>query len=148
MNLFTAMDISAAGLSVQRTRLNIIAENLANIQTTRTSEGGPYRRRDVVFEAVPLTSFNDALADAVNNDGGAGISSVRISEVVEDPRPPVLKYDPSHPDADADGYVAMPNVKLLEEMVNMISASRGYEANAAVVQTTGQMALRALEIIA
>lgn len=145
MNLLDALDISAAGMKAQRTRLNVTAANLANIHTTRTVDGGPYRRRDVVFEARPHeSSFAEVLDGAV----GTPVSTVAVSGIVEDPRPPRMQYDPSHPDADEQGYVAMPNVELVEEMVNLISANRAYEANAAVAQTSKRMALKALEMMA
>lgn len=145
MNLLDAMDISAAGMKAQRTRLNVTAANLANIGTTRTVDGGPYRRRDVVFEARPYEpSFADVLEESLETP----VSTVAVSAVVEDPRPFQVKYDPSHPDADDRGYVRMPNVEMVEEMVNLISANRAYEANAAVAQASRRMALKALEMMA
>ncbi len=143
MNLFTALDSGSAGLSAQRLRLNLIAENLANAYTTRTPEGGPYRRKEAVFEAAPTgATFKNMLDESRE----LALSQVRVAGILQDPAPPVLKHDPSHPDADADGFVALPNVNVMVEMVNMISASRSYEANVTAIKTTKNMALKALEI--
>ncbi len=143
MDFFTAIKISGSGLSAQRFRLNIISSNLANIQTTRTPQGGPYRRKDVVFEAVPMpASFNGILTDAIRS----GLEGVRVEKVVNDPTPFKLVYDPGHPDADKNGYVKMPNVNTVEEMVNLINATRTYEANIAAIDAAKNMALKALEI--
>ncbi len=140
MSFFSSMNISASGLTAQRIRMNVASRNLANINTTRTSQGGPYRRQDVVFTAAALET---ATGYPENRVSGAG---VRVAGIIEDSRPHPLKYDPYHPDANDDGYVAMPNVDLMEEMVNLISASRSYEANIAAFQTTRQMAGTALNI--
>jgi len=136
--------ISGSGMSAQRQRMNSISSNIANINTTKTPEGGPYRRKDVVFEAVPDTkSFGDIIGVG---DPQADFARVQVSDVVSDKKAPLLKYDPSHPDANEDGYVAFPNINLMEEMTNMIQASRSYEANVQAVQATKDMALSALEI--
>ena len=143
MDFFDAMNTSSAALSAQRLRMNLIAGNLANVNTTRTNQGGPYRRKEAVFAAQPLNqSFKRILADRQNNN----LYTVRVAKVIEDGNPPVMKYDPQHPDADARGYVAMPNINLMEEMVNMISATRGYEANVTALKAAKDMALKALEI--
>ena len=143
MDFFTAIKISGSGLNAQRYRLNIISSNLANIQTTRTPQGGPYRRKDVVFEAVPVpTSFDGILSDTMKT----GLEGVKVQQVVNDPTPFKLVYDPGHPDADKNGYVKMPNVNTVEEMVNMINATRSYEANIAAIDAAKNMALKALEI--
>ena len=143
MDFFDALNTSSAALSAQRLRMNLISGNLANVNTTRTSQGGPYRRKEAVFAAQPLTqSFKRILADRQNNT----LASVKVARVIEDRNPPVMKYDPQHPDADAKGYVAMPNINLMEEMVNMISATRGYEANVTALKAAKDMALKALEI--
>jgi len=143
MDFFDALNTSSAALSAQRLRMNLISGNLANVNTTRTAEGGPYRRKEAVFAAQPLNqSFKRILADRQNNT----IASVKVARVIEDRNPPVMKYDPQHPDADAKGYVAMPNINLMEEMVNMISATRGYEANVTALKAAKDMALKALEI--
>jgi flagellar basal-body rod protein FlgC len=143
MDFFDALNTSSAALSAQRLRMNLISGNLANINTTRTQEGGPYRRKEAVFAAQPLThSFAEILADRQNKH----LSTVKVAGVIEDQNPPVMKYDPGHPDADQNGYVAMPNINLMEEMVNMISATRGYEANVTALKAAKDMALKALEI--
>lgn len=134
MDIEKMLNVSASGLEAQRIRMNIIAGNLANAQSTRTPEGGPYRRKDVVFSEV-LSSVT-----------GNGPAEVRVSGIIEDQRPFQVVYDPQHPDADAEGYVQMPNVNLLEEMVNMMSASRSYEANVTAINSAKSMANKALEI--
>ncbi len=143
MNFFDSMAASSAGLSAQRLRMNLISGNLANINTTRTRQGGPYRRKEAVFAAQPVNqSFEQILARRQKHR----LSSVKVTRVVEDRSPAIMKYDPRHPDADGDGYVAMPNINLMEEMVNMISATRSYEANVTALQNARDMALKALEI--
>jgi flagellar basal-body rod protein FlgC len=137
------MDISASGLNAQRTRMNTISSNLANINTTRTPEGGPYRRKDVVLGAIPeRESFTDVLDNAVDNN----FQRVQVMEVKSDETAPRMVWNPRHPDANQDGYVAMPNVNFTEEMVNMIQAQRSYEANATAFNAAKRMALKALEI--
>ncbi len=138
MDFFSAMDIVASGLKVERTHLNVTASNLANVETTRTPEGGPYKRKDPVFTADQRFSFEDRL--------DASIHGVQISEIREDTRPPRQVYDPGHPDADERGIVDMPNVNMLEEMVNMITASRAYEAGITTMKSIRSMAHRALSI--
>ena len=131
-------------MAAQRSRMNSISSNIANINTTRTPEGGPYRRKDVVFTAIPdAKSFGDILSV---NDPKADFNRVQVTDVVYDKKAPILKYDPTHPDANEEGYVAFPNVNLMEEMTNMIQATRSYEANVQAIQATKDMALSALEI--
>jgi flagellar basal-body rod protein FlgC len=143
MSFFDALKTSASGLSAQRLRMNLISGNLANANTTRTPEGGPYRRKDLVLAAAPEgRSFADVLKA---QQAGTPVVVAPVA-VVEDDRPPLQKYDPGHPDADADGYVALPNVNVIEEMVNLLTASRSYEANIAAVRAAKSMAQRALEI--
>ncbi|RLC30321.1 MAG: flagellar basal body rod protein FlgC [Deltaproteobacteria bacterium] len=143
MNFIDALQISASGLASQRIRMNVISSNLANSNTTRTAEGGPYRRKDVVFSSQPLgESFQEAMVPGVDGN----LSEVKVTRIIEDPRPSVLKYDPHHPDADSNGFVRLPNINLIEEMVNMMSAVRSYEANVTAVNATKKMALKALEI--
>ncbi|HUJ75616.1 MAG TPA: flagellar basal body rod protein FlgC [bacterium] len=144
MSFLTAMAASSSGLAAQRFRMNIISSNLANAQTTRTPEGGPYRRRDVVFGALPPNrSFEDELRGRVDPEQPL---QVAVLGVTVDQRPPVLKYDPSSPDANEQGYVAMPNINPMEEMVNLMLATRSYEANVAAFNATKSMAIKALEI--
>jgi flagellar basal-body rod protein FlgC len=143
MDFFDAIHASSSGLSAQRLRMNLISGNLANVNTTRTREGGPYRRKEAVFAARPLEeSFRKILADRQRNQ----LSMVAVDRVIEDSNLPVMKYDPQHPDADEKGYVAMPNINVMEEMVNMISATRGYEANVTALKAAKDMASTALEI--
>ena len=143
MDFFDAIHTSSSGLSAQRLRMNLISGNLANVNTTRTREGGPYRRKEAVFAARPLEgSFYKILSDRLNRQ----LSVVKVDRVLEDSNQPVMKYDPQHPDADEKGYVAMPNINVMEEMVNMISATRGYEANVTALKAAKDMAARALEI--
>lgn len=139
MSFLNALRASAAGLTAQRTRMNLISQNLANIETTRTASGEPYRRRDVVFAAAPPGSFAAELA-------GQEAEAVRVAAVVEDPRPFPTRYEPGHPDAGEAGYVRLPNVELVEEMVNLVSAVRSYEANVAAATASRRMAMTALEI--
>lgn len=140
VGVFSAMEVAASGLSAERTRMNTIASNLANARTTRTAEGGPYKRLDPVFEAVPLEHLG------VVNPLGNAVSAVRVNQVQQDKRDPMLVYEPGHPDADKDGYVRYPNVNVVEEMVNMITASRAYEAGVTSIESVKAMARSALAI--
>lgn len=143
MDLFNAMNTSSSGLSAERTRMNLISSNLANANTTRTPEGGPYKRKDAVFAATTVTDgFGRALAGA----GSRELREVRVAEIIEDQGQPRMQYDPSHPDADQYGYVAMPNVNVVEEMADMITATRVYEANVMAAQAAKNMALKTLEL--
>ena len=143
MDLFSSLDISASGLTAQRIRMNVIASNLANAHTTRTPEGGPYQRRDVVFETTPVpSSFEDVFRNVLDSS----VAEVTVIDIVTDQSSPKTIYSPNHPDADPSGYVALPNVNIVEEMVNMLAASRSYEANVTAIQAAKGMALKALEI--
>ncbi|MFP4087304.1 MAG: flagellar basal body rod protein FlgC [Desulfobacteraceae bacterium] len=143
MNFFNAFGISASGLSAQRLRMNVTTSNLANINTTRTRHGGPYRRKDVVFSSRPVAgSFRNTLRSTMVRR----LSEVRASGIIEDPRSPISKYAPHHPEADKDGYIKVPRINLIEEMVNMMSATRSYEANVTAIKATKDMAKKALEI--
>lgn len=143
MSAFGAMDISASGMTAQRLRTDIIAQNIANVNSTRDGNGNPYRRRTVVFEEKPSHSFNNYLSVASSSIG----NGVKVSEIVEDTETPMtMVYDPSHPDADEDGYVYYPNVNTVTEMTNLIDASRSYEANITAFNGTKSMILQALEI--
>lgn len=142
MSFFKAMDISSSGLSAQRLRMNVLSANLANAQSTRGDDGGPYKRRDVVFAATPVTNpFEDYLSG-----DGQDLRKVQVVDVHKDTKAPRRVYDPSHPDADAEGFVDMPNVQVMTEMVNMIAATRAFEANATALNDSKQMAMKALEI--
>ncbi|HJL20372.1 MAG TPA: flagellar basal body rod protein FlgC [Sandaracinaceae bacterium LLY-WYZ-13_1] len=144
MNFFSAMEIASSGLSAQRARMNALSSNLANARTTRNENGdGPYRRLDPVFRAVPVSQ---RFADMVNDPEAQNAYLVEVPEIREDQGPPQRVYEPSHPDADEDGYVELPNVNVVEEMVNMITASRAYESGVTVVQTLKSMARSAISI--
>ncbi len=145
MNLDRVFEVVGSALDTQRQRLNIIASNLANAESTRSPDGGPYVRRDVVLRAVsPDRSFHSVFDSAFAN--GSGPSAVRITDIIEDERPFRVVYDPDHPDADDKGFLQLPNVNPIEEMVNLMSATRAYEANIAVMETGKTMTLRALEM--
>lgn len=146
MRIFQAIETSASALTAERLRMDIIANNIANVNTTRTPEGGPYRRQYPVFavrENIEVNgpgSFFDFLRQPQVTNG------VRVVGIFEDQTPPRMVYNPNHPDANADGYVAMPNIDIVTEMVDMISAARAYEANVTVINEAKAMALKALEI--
>jgi flagellar basal-body rod protein FlgC len=147
MTLLRTMDLTASGMAAQRTRMNVAAMNLANRSTTRTEEGGPYRRREVVLETVPMDrSFGAALEGAMQPGRESPALGVRVQNVIETNDPPMLVYDPGHPDADAAGYVAMPKVDGIAEMVDLMGAARAYEAGTSVLSTVRQMADQALRI--
>ena len=137
MNLIAGIDLTAGALGAQKTRLDIVAQNIANAETTRTPNGGPYRRQVVTFET-----------ELMHREGGTGpaLQGVRVANIANDPTPGQQVYNPQHPDANADGLVTMPNVNLAYEMVDLITASRAYEANLSVVKNARQMALKALDI--
>ena len=142
--MFKSMQISASGMTVQRLRMDVIAQNVANMNTTRTADGGPYRRRLVaVQENIESIPFSQHLARSRNAFRGKG---VKATTIVEDPTPFKRVYDPGHPDADEEGYVLMPNVDTLKEMVDMISATRSYEANVTAFNAAKSMAVKGLEI--
>jgi len=138
MNFLLSLEISASGLYAQRKRMDVIASNLANIETTRSRKGGPYRRKMVVMSTRPVQDFNKVLA--LQAEG------VKIDDIVEDKSPFRKVYNPGHPDADKEGYLLKPNVDLVVEITNMLIARRAFEANIAAIKSTKQMALKALEI--
>lgn len=150
MDLFQAMQISASGLAAQRVRMNVIASNLANINTTKTDDGGPYRRKDVFFrptQVQELDGGNFAKAGATfGNELQRELRGVEISRVVEDQKDPRLVYNPTHPDADDRGYVSMPNINLITEIVTMMNAQRSYEANVTAINATKAMINKSLTI--
>ena len=146
---FSALETSASALTAERLRMDVISNNIANANTTRTPEGGPYRRQMVVLGSRP--SFSSALQEASGAAAAADPSNqvgrgVRVVQIVQDQRPFKLKYDPTHPDADANGYVQLPNVETVTEMVDLISASRAYEANVTALNAFKQMVTTALQI--
>lgn len=145
MGYFNSLDTAASGLSAQRLRMDIISQNIANINTTRTEKGTPYRRKVVVFEErSPSGPFSEYLSEK-SRERIVG-KGVRVARITEDGSAFKRVYDPGHPDADDEGYVQMPNVDAVTEMINMISASRSYEANVTSINTTKSMAIKALEI--
>lgn len=143
MDFMTALDMGASALSAERTHINIISMNLANAKTTRTADGGPYRRRTVVLEATPVDApFKQQMQDAMTQQ----MRGVRVQSIAVDQRPHKLVYEPGHPDANEDGYVAYPDINVVEEMAALMTAQRGYEANVNTVDTIKQMYTKALEI--
>lgn len=144
MSMFDTMEISSSGLAAQRTRMKIISGNIANINTTRTPGGGAYRRREVVFGALPAEK--NFLKELLSQEPDDGTRHVKVLGVVEDSRAPKLKYDPTHPDANEEGYVELPNVDITEEMTNMMISKRSFEANVAAINATKNMIANALEI--
>lgn len=143
MDFFSSMRISATGMGAQQTRMNTISSNLANAETAQTEEGGPYKRQDPIFTATPdRESFDEILTGKLDEKA----QGVLVTEVHQDERAPRMVYNPKHPLANQDGYVAMPNVNPVEEMANMISAQRSYEANVSAMNTAKAMANKALDI--
>jgi flagellar basal-body rod protein FlgC len=157
----SSFDISGYGLSAQRVRVNVISSNIANAQTTRTEEGGPYRRREVVFKAIDFDRYlNNSLSKNENSIGysdpldegdfgnqpNPAIMSVSVDKIVRDDSKPKMKYDPTHPDADANGYVAYPNINPVVEMADLVEATRSYQANVAAFQSAKDMANSALNL--
>jgi flagellar basal-body rod protein FlgC len=140
LGVFSALEISASGLGAERVRMNTIASNLANVHTTKTAEGGPYKRLDPVFEAVGLQSINEPYS------ADSGVALVNVKSIQADTRPGTMVYEPGNPDANGQGYVEYPNVNAVEEMVNMITASRAYEAGVSSVEATQKMADSALAL--
>jgi flagellar basal-body rod protein FlgC len=142
MGVDTLFEISGSGLKAQMMRMEVLSANMANVNATRTPEGGPYRRKDVVFQSAPVASQfeNELKATSV------GVAKVEVTRVVEDNSPFLLKYEPQHPDAGADGFVAYPNVNIVSEMVNLQEASRSYEANLSVVLAVKNMIAKTFEI--
>lgn len=161
-NFLNSFDISGYGLSAQRVRVNVISSNIANAQTTRTDEGGPYKRKEVVFKAI---NFNDYYNKAINEqtsslkyedpigEGSFGkkvnpaVNSVVVDKIVRDDSKPLMKYEPNHPDADANGYVAYPNINPVVEMADLVEATRSYQANVAAFQNSKDMANSAISLL-
>ena len=143
MDFITSMKISASGLNVQRKRMDTISSNLANIETTRTPEGGPYRRKDVVVSSMPLA---ENFAVSLNRELENSVRQAVVVKVIEDQSEPILVFNPDHPDANEEGYVALPNINLMTEMVNMINATRSFEANVQAIEAAKSMALRAIDL--
>lgn len=147
MDFLSALKIAGSGLSAQRTRVNVAASNLANAESTRGPDGQPYHRRDPVLAAVPFEASLQAAAGGPAEPGSPGaVSGVQVTGIHEDPSPGKRVYLPGHPDADPNGFVTFPNVNPVNETVNLITAQRGYDANATAVETLKSMAQRALDI--
>ena len=147
MSLFGGLEISASGLTAERLRMDVTAENLANAQTTRGADGQPYRRKEVVLQEAP-NSFGASLSAAMGAQSGGQGGGVQVGGVVQDTATPLKRvYDPGHPDADAQGYVSMPNVDTVTEMVDLIGAQRAYEANVTAMQAAKQMFSKTLELL-
>ena len=144
MSLFSVLSVSASGMSAQRTRAELLVENLANSETTRTPEGGPYKRKDAVFTTSSQTSPFSAI---FQSEMGSGVNGVEISEVVEDTREPERRYLPGHPDADKNGYVAFPRVNPAEDMADLLSASRGFQGNVAAMSAIKDMILHSIDLL-
>ncbi len=144
MSLFSAIQVSASGLSAQRTRVELLMENIANAETTRTPGGGPYRRRDAVFQSEPMpASFTTLLAGAV----GEPLTGVAVTEITEDDSEPERRYLPGHPDADQEGYVTFPRLNPVEDMVDLTSAVRSYQANVAAIGAAKEMLHRSMDLL-
>jgi flagellar basal-body rod protein FlgC len=144
MNLFGMLELSGSALGAERQRAEVVASNMANAQTTRTPQGGPYRRQLVVFQAQRTPRFSLALAGGLQREHS---SAVRVAAVVPDGRPPVMRFEPGHPDANAEGYVAYPQVDPIEEMTDLLGAVRAYELNASAVQATKNMITQSLDLL-
>lgn len=141
MSLFSSLSVSASGMSAQRTRAELLVQNLANSETTRTPDGGPYRRRDAVFTTQEqLSPFSAAFQSEIS-------TGVGVTDIIQDDRPPVRRYLPGHPDADEDGYVAFPNINPAEDMVDLLSASRGYNSNVAAMSAIKDMINRSIDLM-
>jgi flagellar basal-body rod protein FlgC len=144
MSLFSVLSVSASGMAAQRTRAELLVENLANAETTRTPEGGPYRRKDVVFTSSAQTSPFSAV---FQTEMASGVTGVEVADVVEDTREPDKRYVPGHPDADKEGYVAFPRINPAEDMVDLLGASRGYQGNVAAMTAIKDMILHSIELM-
>lgn len=140
MSLFSAMAVSASGMAAQRTRAELLVENLANAETTRTPEGGPYRRKDTVFASQPMAPSFGAMFEASLQQG------VTVQEISVDTRDPERRYLPGHPDAGPDGYVSFPRINPAEDMVDLVGASRGFEANVAAISAVKDMIMRSIDL--
>lgn len=147
MSLFSALSVSASGMTAQRTRAELLAENLANAETTRTPEGGPYRRKDAVFATeYTVSPFSSVFEAQMSAADGAGPEGVGVADIVVDNRDPERRYLPGHPDADAQGYVAFPRVNPAEDMVDLMGSAQNYEANIAAISAVKDMIQRSIDL--
>ncbi len=147
MSLFGSIKISAQGLSIQRQRMQVVAGNIANMHTTQTPEGGAYRRRQLVVEAIPKSEFEKQLKDFMTNEFDDQVYGARATEIRLDPSPLANKYEPDHPHADARGYVAYPNINPAVEMVDMVNTNRSYEANVSAIRSAREMIRNAIDLL-
>ena len=147
MGLFDGLDVSASALTAQRLRMDVTAENLANAQTTRGANGQPYRRKEVILQEISQGGFGAQLSSAMGLGGARAAGGVQVAQIAEDATPGKLVYDPGHPDANAQGYVRMPNVDTVTEMVDLIDSSRSYEANVTAMNSTKQMMAKTLDLL-
>ncbi len=143
---FDMLSISASALSAERQRSEVIAANMANAETTHTEDGGPFRRKEVVFSAAGNPSFHLAFTGA-SGDASRAAGTVRVSQVIDDPAPPVMRYEPGHPDADKDGYVAYPAINPVQEMVDLMGSTRAYQLNASAVSAAKTMIQQSIDIL-
>jgi flagellar basal-body rod protein FlgC len=144
MSLFSVLSVSASGLAAQRTRAELVVQNLANSETTRTPEGGPYRRQDAVFQSAPQTS---AFSSVFQTELTDGVTGVEVAGIIQDSSEGEKRYQPGHPDADPEGYVAYPNVNPAEDMVDLLSAQRGFEGNVAAMTAIKDMIQRSIDLL-
>lgn len=144
MSLFSILSVSASGMAAQRTRAELLVENLANAETTRTPEGGPYRRKDAVFTSSAQTSPFSAV---FQTEMHSGVNGVEVADLVEDTREPDMRYVPGHPDANKDGYVAFPRINPAEDMVDLMGAARGYQGNVAAMTAIKDMIIHSIELM-
>jgi len=150
MGFFDGYNVSVSGMSAQRTRINVVSANIANAKTTHTEEGGPYKKQNVVFEEVLLNENNkqkNSVDKRLNDNSDSSLRGVGVSSIVEDDSKPVMRFEPSHPDANEDGYVAYPDINPVVEMVDLIEAMRSYEANVATFNTHKGIDTKTLDII-
>ena len=144
MSLFSVLSVNASGMAAQRARAELLVENLANAETTRTPDGGPYRRKDAVFESQPVESPFSSVFESL---AGGGATGVGVREIVVDAREPEKRYLPGHPDADAEGYVAFPRVNPAEDMVDLMGAARNYQTNVAAMTAIKDMIQRSIDLL-
>jgi len=145
MSLFSSLSVSASGMAAQRSRAELLVENMANAETTRTPDGGPYRRKDVVFESQQVTSpFSSVLESEME---AATTTGVTVSDVVVDQRDPEKRYMPGHPDADKDGYVSFPRINPAEDMVDLVDTSRNYESNVSAITAVKDMIQQSINLL-
>ncbi len=141
------LEVSGSALSAERQRAEVVAANMANAETTRTPEGGPYRRKQVVFSSAPSNPFRMMLVNSGGESGNANTSAVRVSKVVEDPTAPLMRYEPGNPDANKEGYVAYPNINPMQEMADLMDAVRAYQLNASAITASKQIITGAIDIL-